>query len=679
MPINNYFDDDLIFNETAREQQRQRDENARRQREIELYNRRERELLEVGQQNDRANNPESSQPSQPSPDHESNTENGTVVQGNDGTTWTMPVFNIPANFYERTVMSWGEGMSSSPNKITMKKDKNYYIQCKSQKTANDFLSRNPELKKNLIASEARFPENEEGVWELIFTFPEGYELQLHKKDHGCTYVELLHVSLEARINWRKMRMEAIERQRKFFQADHSNEPIIQKTIQDARKASRLYDMCCETCEQALQSLAPNSFKVIEYILMCNRCQEQYTGYCEFCQEMYLISNLKNTTNKSRVCEKCCSEHYLECSSCHLFINKNNKKFGGSIFRETRRVTNAYKKVKNEIFCMECYQNTILEKDLPFVTFKNRYDHDHFPIRNYTEKLVPKLNSLEVGGIIKSPRIFGVELECIYPDPVSFEEFALRTPRPLGIGTDGTIKGYKSGQGGMEIRTPKISGYAGEQFIRSICTYLTDNKFYTNVTCGMHVHFDGAQDFIQDPEGKHAKILFMFYGVFEDVIQSFLHSARRNNRYCRPLSVYSIEKIMTAENLPELEKIWYEVTTEEEVDECKQQRHESRYKGINFHTLLTENHLEVRYHSGTVNPIKVLEWVNLHATIMDKIARDEILFEDLEEVVEMRGIVQKIAHFFKLLDLPESSKKYFMNRYSKFKTEVAEEDMVTVAY
>ena len=93
--------------------------------------------------------------------------------------------------------------------------------------------------------------------------------------------------------------------------------------------------------------------------------------------------------------------------------------------------------------------------------------------------------------------------------------------------------------------------------------------------------------------------------------------------------------------------------------------DSRYRGINMHTLLSANHLEVRYHSGTVNAKKVLEWANLHTAIADILTNGRYT-STLYGHRNISDINRKTAIMFDMLNLSEDSRQYWLARQKKFR-------------
>jgi len=89
-------------------------------------------------------------------------------------------------------------------------------------------------------------------------------------------------------------------------------------------------------------------------------------------------------------------------------------------------------------------------------------------------------------------------------------------------------------------------------------------------------------------------------------------------------------------------------------------------GVNLHSLFANKHLEIRYHSGTLNPVKVLEWVNLHQRIIDlAVEHASIAIGYTRDVAQESKLEDKTQMLFDALQLDESSRAYFRNRQEMF--------------
>lgn len=307
------------------------------------------------------------------------------------------------------------------------------------------------------------------------------------------------------------------------------------------------------------------------------------------------------------------------------------------------------------YCRDCYDN-----------LDNDEDEGSFAGREYSDKNLPTFQSVKSGEFITSQRMFSAELEAYYPDISTMREVVKALPLEVGICTDGSLH-----EKGVEMQTPKLRGARGEEAIKTICKILNNSDFTTNASTGLHIHLDGKGLLPKRRTKDYPKAvieLFRFYMASEEVILSFLPPSRRVNRFCKVLrSEFHAKEIADVRNLEELEKIWYRVEKRFKLKREKSEKYNStRYAGINFHSLFKDGHLEVRYHSGTLNATKILEWTVLHQAILDGAC---VPYRGIggraERMHNMPNLAEKTEMFFSILSLPERSRKYWTERQVLF--------------
>lgn len=287
-----------------------------------------------------------------------------------------------------------------------------------------------------------------------------------------------------------------------------------------------------------------------------------------------------------------------------------------------------------------------------------------PRRHFSQGM--KWVSKDVGEIVKSPRIFSCEIEAVSPMRDHATILGKSLPKEMGIGTDGSL----SGPGyGYEVQTPRLGGAKGEELIHRTLSAIKSTNSSVNESCGMHIHLEG--DGLLPKSRRIYPValvsLWKTYIVFEDVILSFLPFTRRNNDYCRPMgSTFSVSQIDMIQNMSDAEKLLYQAPNYDHIREAKGHRyHASRYFGVNFHSLLANGHLEIRFHTGTLNAKKILEWANLHALIIDACVRLDMAPSFLSEVRSTLVLSDKTTMLFDRIGLSSSSRQYFFSRQKKF--------------
>ncbi len=419
-----------------------------------------------------------------------------------------------------------------------------------------------------------------------------------------------------------------------------------------------------SCFHCSKEIDENELSTIDGNMVCVACRELKYFECA-CGE-FVLNEARFRACGENMCETCYDNNYIECCDCGDMMHNDD-------------VNTDY----DDNLCCSCYDNRRENED-----DDNNEDNANF-FREYKD--TTKYLDDKKGEIIGSIRKFGIELECIAPDCDTLSELAEKISDTIGISDDGSLN-YGDRERGIEFQTPLLSGRKGELLVKLLCKKLNDGDFKVNASCGFHVHIDGNKQFSVDEiiatenvdiypnvnedeymedrrnDDKLVRLrdLFCFYIAFEDVLLSFLPKVRRQNRYCRPLRVdYHIKEIMNARSVQEIESIWYRVKNEY-IPRCKaDHKHDSRYRGINLHSLIAMGHLEVRFHSGTINDRKILEWINLHTRIMDCAVHGGFSSDYLLSVNSNINIFEKTKEMFDILKITESSRAYFTLRQKKF--------------
>lgn len=302
-----------------------------------------------------------------------------------------------------------------------------------------------------------------------------------------------------------------------------------------------------------------------------------------------------------------------------------------------------------------------------------------------------------GSYVKHSIPFSCEIECYGKNEDVVAKLSKEIYSSIGMSRDGSLTseiGYP-----IELQTPILSGRTGEVLIAETCTKLIENNFIVDKTCGMHIHLDGSTilpKHVRDENKRPDAVinLYLFHRIFEQVIESFLPSTRRNNNYCAKFSDGidwrgnvithssindSFHELGDIPDYVEFVKWWYKT---DNVDYASYHMHErytaSRYFGANFHSLLKDNHFEIRYHSGTKNYEKILYWVDLHGSIVQKCADGSITTDNLRNIFDSNFDLSKLTQaMFSLIDLHEDTIEYLYSRQKGF-LDVKESDEILIA-
>lgn len=380
-------------------------------------------------------------------------------------------------------------------------------------------------------------------------------------------------------------------------------------------------------------------------MICDACHALCYQACAGCGDPFRKRGASRwgCAGLTTYCQGCSDaiRHY-ECSSCNKLFEENSPEWTAG----------------HDDMCFMCAAAADASEEIPY--------------RDYAES--PALVAPNGGEILRSTRPVGIELEVEFGTNKQMRDACRRIPRSVGIGSDSSIQGN-----GAELRFPPAAGAQAETLVRDVCAALKDNGISVNPSCGYHVHLDMSD---LEAAGEDRQIMFIrrlwvAYLAFEDVIKSFLPPSRHSNRYCKPIkSEYSIGELMDCRTRDELERMWYRVRTAAKLQELKSDsRHsysddQTRYRGVNFHSLWKDGHLEIRYHTGTVNPDKILHWANLHATIVDWASNagdpSPSLAATMRHACNSMDMAEKTNMFFGLFRVSPREEGYYRARQEKFR-------------
>lgn len=373
---------------------------------------------------------------------------------------------------------------------------------------------------------------------------------------------------------------------------------------------------CEDCLERNDTVALHDIENTTRNV-CESCMDNYTT-CEDCDNQYHEDNIRYINDSRNICNDCYSNYHL-CSGCDYTYHENDSEWIDG----------------DDGYCVNCYSGS-----------------DNL-FRAYSNDILPEFVSEQAGRIITSQRYFGIELETVLPDSDSAHNVSSQLSDYVGLSEDGSIRA--EGGIGIEIQSPKCAGKNGEQAVKDICQVLNDNDAKVNTSTGFHVHI-GAKDIAQSP--SKVKTLLALYINFDSVLQAMLPESRRNNRYCKSLTEFNSENLLKTRMMSSIERLWYKDRLSNISNRKGHKYDNSRYYGINFHSLFYRGTIEVRYHNGTTNADKILKWTALHTLIVDKVANGEILPEAITSAEKT------VEGFLSLITAPQSLRQYVNERIAK---------------
>lgn len=195
--------------------------------------------------------------------------------------------------------------------------------------------------------------------------------------------------------------------------------------------------------------------------------------------------------------------------------------------------------------------------------------------------------------------------------------------------DGSLGSY-----GFEINTAPASGTAFIEQVNDICRVLNDNAARVDRACGLHIHLDGR--------GLTPVEVLRFTRVsnaIRDAVTMVLPPSRHagGNSYCIPypsgfertLSMWPLGDTYDS-RFVNLAKAVYgsgdehardSIRTMPDVAPYSSQKYASnRYWWINLHSWFHRGTIEVRSHSGTTSPRKIVMWAAFWCALVDRVCR-----------------------------------------------------------
>lgn len=276
--------------------------------------------------------------------------------------------------------------------------------------------------------------------------------------------------------------------------------------------------------------------------------------CPRCEEVISQDDLINVEGgRQFCCDDCYDNYYFCCDSCEEIYDNDN----GDWFEE-----------EEVMLCNSCYSrrtaNSSIGSPIISKTFKECRDK----------------------------RFYGVEIEAEEGDRQKLYSFVRGSG--WGLTDDGSL-----GSTGVEVISPKMNGDEGFKQIRNMCSYLEKAGFEPTIKAGVHVHFD----FTNNKEEDVKKVVAGYY-QYDDFFMRMLPESRRYNHYCEKLRSKFI--ILPVYLYGALDGVYKGNELE------KNDKYSSiRYASLNFHSWYYRGTLEVRTHSSTINPEKIINWIKIH--------------------------------------------------------------------
>ena len=341
----------------------------------------------------------------------------------------------------------------------------------------------------------------------------------------------------------------------------------------------------------------------EGAIYCQTCYEDLIAVCR-CQKSFFKEEMTCVREKW-YCEDCLLEYFTLCEGCEAYEDSER-----AVYSERR---SAY-------YCATCAEECIsfcvrCDTEVNPNDANQNSDHEYVCDHCYSEEEGEAENHSfpEISGssfeFCISKRKFGVEIEALLEDGGSshLPDDELESWKKQH---DGSL-----GDGGREYASPILQGDQGFLAIERFAEKLRQWGYFIRRECGLHVHIDG-----RDLDFEDIRKLLKLVLNFEVVIYAMLPESRFTGSYSVPLARFPKSRIRkSVKNEEDLKVLWY--GNERNRVNLKSKFHSSRYYGVNIHSWFFRRSVEFRYHSGTLDPEKILTFIQICQAIVDK-AKEE---------------------------------------------------------
>lgn len=403
-----------------------------------------------------------------------------------------------------------------------------------------------------------------------------------------------------------------------------------------------------TCFDCREKVVEEKARFFKDQVLCQTCWDQEIGYCESCNEPVRSEELREIKDKC-YCEKCVEDKFRQCANCDEYVAQNLEVY--SELNEAHYCqncagdcltycTSCEYEVNNDScchddsgdpYCDSCWDDRNAEDD----------DDDSADYLQHHELSGTRFK------ICTSQRKFGVEIEACLED--RSDHLPMDQVGKWSSQHDGSL-----GDGGREYASPILQGDEGFQEIETFTAGLKSWGYIIRQCCGLHVHIDG-RDLGFDDIRKVLKIVL----TYEPVIYAMLPEARYTGTYSVPLSRFPKSRFRRkVKDESDLKSVWY--GPREANVNLKTKYHHSRYYGVNIHSWFFRRSIEFRYHSGTLNPIKITSFIKICQALVDKAHAIKSA-----KVRKFENFQEHYESFVTFLDLPPEIALYVKQRIMKF--------------
>jgi len=193
---------------------------------------------------------------------------------------------------------------------------------------------------------------------------------------------------------------------------------------------------------------------------------------------------------------------------------------------------------------------------------------------------------------------------------------------------------------VELVSPILLYRQDIDIVQGLARRLRKAGGFTNKSCGIHIHLDGA--------GHTPRSIRNFINIIasrNDLFYKALQIAPERMRYCKKIDAYLVERMNQAKpkDFAQIEAIWYEGYS----GSRNGHYHNSRYHFLNLHSFFHGNRtVELRGFNGTLHAGKIRAYIVFalalnHQALAQKCARYKKVQEENERFA-MRTYLNRIG-------------------------------------
>ncbi|QHQ62664.1 amidoligase [Anaerocolumna sedimenticola] len=161
---------------------------------------------------------------------------------------------------------------------------------------------------------------------------------------------------------------------------------------------------------------------------------------------------------------------------------------------------------------------------------------------------------------------------------------------------------------VELVSPILTYREDIETLQELVRQLRHAGAFTNSTCGIHIHLDGA-----DHTPRSIRNFVNIIASKNDLFYKALQIAPQRMSYCKKMDSILVEKMnrKKPKTMRQLEDIWYEGYSESKSTHY----HNSRYHFLNLHSFFTGNHtVELRGFNSELHAGKIRSYIVLALAI-----------------------------------------------------------------